>query len=311
MSRTPRALTALFAAETIAFAFLAGALLDRHLHQRDPSCGINQWGYREEARGSKQPGEFRVSIIGGSAAFEAGVPFGKTLAAQIFYELRQAGAPNGQEYSVVSLAEPRVGADSYIDTIRDYAFLNPDAVCIFDGYDALSGMPPHGRRRSWVFRATGYLPMLPNLVLGRPAWMSDPDGGIADLLRDDQPDSSDISCGGTSGPYCAAIVETVRLGLRQAPLVIVASPPSVSARHEAQQRSLSVMLTREFGQDPRFQYLDLGAAIDLGDPVHSPDGIHRTEVGNHVVGQQIATAVLQWRAKAPPASLSRRNDGSR
>jgi hypothetical protein len=311
MRLTSRALFVLFAAETAAFAFLAAALLDRHLHQRDRNYGVNQWGYREEARGSKRPGEFRVALIGGSAAFEAGVPVGQTLAAQIFYDLRQAGAPSFQEYSVVNLSEPRVGADSYVAVIRDYAYLDPDVLCIFDGYDALGGTPPHGRSRSWVFRATGYLPMLPNLVLGRPAWMSDPDGGIADVLQDGGNMSDDASCAGASSPYCAAMMDAVRLGIQQGRAVLVVSPPLVSLRHAQQQLSLARVLARAFGQHPRFRFLNLGTAIEPCDPVQSSDGIHRTEVGNHMVGQQIATTVLQWRANAQPQPLNSRDGGLR
>lgn len=293
MRLTRRPLAVLFALELAAFAFLAMALLDRRLHQRDPVFGINQWGYRAEARGAKEPGEIRVALIGGSAAFEAGTPYHQTLAGQLFLELRQAGGPLQQQYSVVNLSEPRVGADSYVDTLRAYEYLQPDVVIVFDGYDALGGIPAHARRRSAVFLATGYLPILPAVLLGGQAWLSDPDGGVVELLQGGSANAADVSCASASASYCAGMAETVRFGLAQRRPVIVVSPPSVSSRHARQQNALAQRLAEEFGREPRFRYVDVGPAIDLSDRVLSPDGLHRTEIGNHEIAWRIAAVILR------------------
>jgi hypothetical protein len=90
------------------------------------------------------------------------------------------------------------------------------------------------------------------------------------------------------------MANAVRAGLQQGRPVIVVSPPAVSARHARQQQSLGEMLGREFGRDPQFLYLDLGKAMDLSSPEQSPDGLHRTDIGNHVVAQRIAAALLTW-----------------
>jgi hypothetical protein len=288
-----------FALEAVGYGLVATALLDRRMHQRDSSVGINQWGYRDEARASREPGEIRVALVGGSSAFEGGLSYGSTLAGQIFIELRAAGAHTGQQYSVVNLSEPRAGADSYVATLRDYSYFRPEILCIFPGFDVLTGVPPHGRRQSWVFRATGYLPILPASVLGRAAWMSDGDGGIADVLKDGG-GPVDVSCAAASMTYCTGIADAVRLGLERGYAVMVVSPPTVSVRHGLQQRSLANALVRQFGTEPRFRYLDLGSALNLSDPIESPDGLRRTEIGNHVVGQKIALAILRW-----PAAMSR------
>src|SRR5262245_13390718 len=145
---TRRTMTALLALELLGFAFLAFALADRRYHQRDPVFGVNQWGYRGEARAEREPGEIRVALVGGSAAYEAALPNEATLASSLFFELRNAGSPSNQEYSVVNLAEPRLAADSYAATIRHYAFLDPEVVVIFDGYDRFVGLPAHARERS-------------------------------------------------------------------------------------------------------------------------------------------------------------------
>lgn len=299
---TRRRFTILLAVEMLAFAFLAFALLDRHAHQRDPIYGVNQWGYRDEARGSKEPGEIRVALVGGSGAFEADLPYTQTLAGQMFLELRAAGSGSRQNYSVVNLAEPRASADGYVQTLRAYMYLRSDAVCIFDGYDALKGTPPHARRRSPAFRIAGYLPILPARLLGRPGWLSDRDGGIADILRDGTGDPQDVSCSGASAAHCGAIAATVRFALQQRQPVLVVSPPAVSSRHAQLQRSLTDVLTREFGRNPQFASLDLGSALNHSDHVESTDGIHRTGIGNHVVGQKIAHMLIKW---PPFAELQR------
>ncbi len=212
---------------------------------------------------------------------------------------------NKQNFSVVNLAEPRGGADSYGETLRHYAFLEPDITCVFDGYDALTGLPPHARQRSLVFRATGYLPLLPSRLLGQAGWMSDPDGGVADVLLDGRgPD--DISCRGGSAAYCNAMADTVRVALDHSKAVVVFSPPAVSSRHLAQQQSLGAALTQAFGHDQRFTYLDFTSAIDLSNTTNSPDRVHRTLEGNHVIAQRLASAILK---RLPSNEDSRGNRG--
>ena len=77
---------------------------------------------------------------------------------------------------------------------------------------------------------------------------------------------------------------------------LVASPPTVTPAHRRQQQSLGALLMRQFGTAERFKYIDLGGSIDLGDRTSSPDGVHRTELGNHEVAQRIATSLLRWSA---------------
>jgi hypothetical protein len=307
---TRRTTIALFALEAVVFAVLVLALLDRRTHQADPH-GVNQWGFRGEARSEKVDGEIRVALVGGSAAYERPTSHSDTMAMQILNQLQEVGRPMNQEYSVVNLAQPRVSTDSYVDTLRRYAFLGLDAVAVFDGYDAIDGLPPYARERSAIFRATGYLPILPARWLGRPAWLSDSEGGTVDMLQEGRTDPADVGCGGASQAYCAAMVDTVRFVLHQQTPIVVASPPFLTARHAAQQRSLGALLTRTFGSDSRFTYLDLGSAINLARRTESTDGIHRTVIGNHEVGQPIAIALLRLLERNRTASVNARPSDSR
>ena len=50
--------------------------VDLFLHKRaERSAGLNRWGYRGPIVGSKQPGETRIAVLGGSTAFGYGVPW--------------------------------------------------------------------------------------------------------------------------------------------------------------------------------------------------------------------------------------------
>ena len=67
-----------FAAAAIVVPCLAlgGVLLavDIHLHTKyQTSAGFNVWGYRGPVAGRKQPGEYRIAVLGGSAAYGYGV----------------------------------------------------------------------------------------------------------------------------------------------------------------------------------------------------------------------------------------------
>jgi hypothetical protein len=107
------------------------------------------------------------------------------------------------------------------------------------------------------------------------------------------------------------MADTVRFVLQQGLPIVVASPPFVTARHAAQQRSLGVFLTKTFDSDPRFLYLDLGTAINLTNSAQSPDGIHRTVVGDHEVGQPIALGILRLMDRLRTAPVNAPPRGSR
>jgi hypothetical protein len=289
---TRRTLAALFLVDVALFGMLACALVDRSVHQRETISGVNQWGYRGEARAKKEPGEIRVALIGGSAAFDASHVLSDTIPSQLYFVLQEAWAPVKKPFSVVNLSEPQAGADTYAAALDHYAFLVPDVVVVFDGYDALAGLPPHAREHSVVFNTTGYLPVLPARLLRRPEWLSDPDLGVAEILRDGSA-PSDVGCSAASRAYCDAIARTVRAVLARGQTAIVASPPTVSARHAAQQRSLGELLQQRFGDDSRFAYVDLAPWVDLSQPKNSADGVHRTYLANHDVGQRIALTIVK------------------
>jgi hypothetical protein len=156
----------LFAGATVAVSFclaLATLLaLDVYVHARfEKGVLVNVWGYRGPTAGRKQPGEYRIAVLGGSAAFGYGVRWDESMPAVLEREL--ARAPG--RYRVVNLAYNNEGAYSFTFTLKDYAYLKYDLVCLYEGYNDLTGDDAVNRsvfrHDSPVFTLTGYLPIFP------------------------------------------------------------------------------------------------------------------------------------------------------
>jgi hypothetical protein len=232
-------------------------------------------------------------LLAGSAAFAARTPVAGTVAGQLGSEINARlrwTAPGGPTATVVNLAEPGAGAGSYLMTLHDYAAMQPDIVLVYDGYDLVSAPGALGRHGSIVFRWTGYLPRSPFALLrGAPASVLD---SAPDRLIADESERSDVSCAGASAAYCAAMADTVREALRLGQTVVVATPPFISARHEAQQRSLGDTLARAFGANARFTYVSLGRAIDLHVRADSEDGVYPSAAGSRRIVAPLAEAML-------------------
>ena len=160
----------------VAVPFAVLLAIDVHLHTKyQTSAGFNIWGYRGPAVGRKQPGEYRVVVLGGSAAFGYGVTWDQAMPALLEQRLA-ATAPPGRAFRAINLAYNNEGAYSFAWTLRDYAYVNYDLACLYEGYNDLMG-DPRGpnlsvfRHDSPVFRLTGYLPIFPIVFKEKAAAM--------------------------------------------------------------------------------------------------------------------------------------------
>ena len=166
------------------FAASAGGLLafDVYLHHRvQYAAGVNVWGYRGDPVGRKKPGETRVIVLGGSTAFGYGLPWNQSWP----YDLEQkinARRAGQTPVSVVNLGVPTDTARTFVVTLADYAYLDYDIACFYEGYNDLGQTGPEFRNvtnpgvahylewryQSPIFRWTGYFPIFP-LVLNEKA----------------------------------------------------------------------------------------------------------------------------------------------
>lgn len=156
-----------FALVTIAISLIGvvGVLLaaDLAVHRRaERSAGLNRYGYRGPVIGSKQPGELRVAMLGGSTVFGYGVAWQESIPAFLEAELRRR---LNRPVSVVNLGYNNEGAYAFVPNLQDFEYLDYDIIVLYEGYNDLSGdaAPNHlvFRRNSVIFRHTGYFPILP------------------------------------------------------------------------------------------------------------------------------------------------------
>ena len=148
-------------AMSAAFALVLLLIADLIVHRRaERSAGLNRWGYRGPVAPSKQNGELRAVMLGGSTVFGYGVQWDQSIPALLERTL-DASRP----FSVVNLGFNNEGAYSFVPTLRDFEYLDYDIVVLYEGYNDMPGDEGPNtsvfRRNSAVFRLTGYFPILP------------------------------------------------------------------------------------------------------------------------------------------------------
>jgi hypothetical protein len=163
------------------FVTCSGLLaIDIYLHRKyERSGGFNVWGYRGPVVGAKEPGEYRIVVLGGSAAYGYGVEWNEAIPALLERQLRQQ---KGGPYTVVNLGYNNEGAYSFTFTLKDYESLRYDLVCLYEGYNDMMADPRRPnlsvfRHDSPIFRLTGYLPIFPIIFKEKAAVMMGGDTG--------------------------------------------------------------------------------------------------------------------------------------
>ena len=281
--------------------------LDVYEHTRlEKYAALNIWGYRGPAVGKKQPNERRIVVIGGSTVVGLGLPWNQAFPAQLEQLLRARGL----DVSVVNLGADGENAFAFADTLADYSYLKYDAVVFYEGYNnLLTTVPVAIRHGSWVFRVSGYWPILPTAIEEKyMLWRYHGDLAAAYAQKKAvfRPNRDDVApaierqigpltgsitqrdvakCGPPWLVYCEAMGTAVAAARGRHTRVLVATQPYISDSHVNQQNALRAMLRARFGADPGVRYLNLGAAIDLRDRALAYDGMHLTEQGNAIVAR--------------------------
>lgn len=284
----------LLVAEAVVMLVLGALMFDVWQHKRvEQDRGVNVRGFRGLARITKRPQSHRVAVVGGSAAYGPRVVWAETLPYDLERRLNESSREKfpGTFTEVVNLAAVSDGASSYVDTLRDYAYLDADVVCVYDGYAG----PDHGsaRRGSVVFRYAGYLPLLPALLRRDPFWTAPETAAVWPALSEQAGPASIMSCDDGSRGYCAAMLNTVKWSLGQNKPIVIVTPPYISARHRAQQEALAARLRERFGARPDVMYVNLGQAVDMADSALASDGRYLTAAGNARIAERLADPILE------------------
>ena len=151
--------------------------IDIYLHSKfAKSAGFNIWGYRGPIAGRKQRDEYRVAVLGGSAAYGYGTTWDEAIPAALERDLSGRTVGPYRRFSAVNLGYNNEGAYSFKFTLQDYLSLHYDLAILYEGYNDLMGNPraPNVsvfRHESPVFRLTGYLPIFPVIFNEKAASM--------------------------------------------------------------------------------------------------------------------------------------------
>jgi hypothetical protein len=98
--------------------------------------------------------------------------------------------------------------------------------------------------------------------------------------------------------YCQAVATAVDYAIGQGRRVLFVTQPYLNgdharARHVWQQRAVAAMLRERYGKRAGFQYVDLGDAVDLRDPILAFDGMHLTPEGNARIADRLVQPMLK------------------
>ena len=230
------AVAAMLLSLTVCLLLIAGA--DLYLHRRaERSAGLNVWGYRGPRLGGKGPNEVRIAFLGGSTMFGYGVSWDQAIPALVERELNAVLPP----VRSANLALNNEGAYSFLYTLQDYEYLEPDIVVLYEGYNDWMGDEDGGnvsllRHESAIFRLTGYYPILP-LVLQERAMLfryGSLESAYA-VARGAQPDA--VFRPGVAGRSMARALETAKTvgdsASRQLSRLSTPASKSVDHRSEA------------------------------------------------------------------------------
>jgi lysophospholipase L1-like esterase len=246
------------------FMLLLGALFaaDLYAHHRvERSAGLNRHGYRGPVVGRKPPGEVRVVMLGGSTVYGFDLEVEDALPAQLERAVRAVDP----RVRVVNLGFNGEGAHTFAPTLRSYAYLDYDVVCLYEGYNDIVGdAGPNDvekRHASSVFRAVGYFPILPLVLREKATFLKQGSAGdanavfrpglanrtsagaleatsaIAEALErqlgrvvdpTDTATHSGSGCGAPWSYYCNAVAAGVRFAVERGTSVLVIGQPRLS-----------------------------------------------------------------------------------
>jgi hypothetical protein len=240
-----------------AVAVAAGATLlallavDVYLHGKfERSAGFNVWGYRGPAVGRKQADEYRVVVLGGSAAYGYGTTWDQAVPALLERQLTGRSASPVRRFTVVNLGYNNEGAYSFKPTLDDYSSLHYDLACLYEGYNDLVGDPEPNlavfRHDSPVFRLTGYMPIFPIVFKEKAAALAHGDAGAVYRERDKTVFHASVAARAAAGVLdaTASIGESLerQLGkLAVEPAHVVEADPSTGCKAPWQRYCRSVL----------------------------------------------------------------------
>lgn len=145
-------------------AFVIG--VEQYTTYKLRGVGWNYRGYRGRVLTKKRRNELRVFAIGGSTTYGFTVQTDESYPFQLERKLNARLSDRGIKVSVANLGHLSDSSVCYYPTYRDYEYLEPEIVIIYEGYNDVS-VPTRRiefdcyRQSSAIFRWTGFFPTSP------------------------------------------------------------------------------------------------------------------------------------------------------
>ncbi len=284
--------------ELVALAALLTVALDLRAHARvERLGGVNVWGYRGPVMRTRQPGEIRIAVVGGSLAFGWGVAASETLAPSIrrlvALALDVRGGPT-VVVTAINLGAMGMPWQEYKTQIARFAYLQPDILCVYLDTDDRPGGGRLPVADSGVAALTGYVPMLP-LVLQEKAGRLGVGGavvaqagralGAVDHLLYRLLDAAPPAA---SRPV-DEVIGAVSAGLAAAPGVVVVLPPFSPLEPRD---GLVERIRARYAGEMRVRVVDLESVPALADDDLRLDGHNFSVAGHARVAEEVVPAVL-------------------
>jgi len=289
-------------AETVALVAALTLVVDFRAHRASEQLGgVNIWGYRGAVMLQKAPNEIRIAVVGGTLAFGWGVAASETLAPNLAFQsaivLDAPGRP-AHRVTGVNLGAEGLSPPGYASRLESYRYLLPDIVCIYiDPPGLATGRAFLPREESVVFASTGYVPMLPLVLIDKGTSTGSSAMAGAGRLLERLDRVTYRALYGQRPVYMASgpdpIEQTVRVALRFARGVVVIAPPYTDDSGDvSMHQALAAMVASTFHDEPRVRFIDLGDVDELADDGLKLDELNFSAAGHSRIAGQVAPVVL-------------------
>jgi hypothetical protein len=237
-----RRLGTVVALEIVVLFVLLTIAFDQYAHaQVQWADGLNRWGYRGAVAKRRVYDETRIMMIGGSGAFEPGVPLEQTALARIRFRVQEWVTHDRGPVTAINLGLAGLPRGAYASRLEQFRYLEPDVICVYAEFSPAVTPPPP----SLTMRIAGYLP-----AAGVLAAIDRGLGSVFAMATTD--DVTDV----------ADAVEAART---IAPTVVIL-PPTASEDDERARTALFASFER-FAGDKRLKLVKLAGDEAIGDQI--------------------------------------------
>jgi hypothetical protein len=238
-----RRLGVLVACEMVALLALLTIAFDQYVHaQVQMDDGLNRWGYRGAVAKRRVYDETRLMMVGGSRAFEPGVPVEQTALARVRFRVQEWVTHDRGPVTAINLGLADLPRGGYAARLEQFRDLEPDVVCVYaELAQALAPLPPSLSMR--LFRYAPAAGIITPLDRALGALFAPP--ALSDDVRD--------------------VANAVAVSLTMAPTVVIVPPTASDADSRAREALLASF--DRFAGEKRMKLIQLTGDAAVGDQI--------------------------------------------